>query len=704
MKAGGAVFWALPVLHPAYVLRTGGTREDNPAYCLLRNALALATVMTTWKPPDITDLSHLVTDVEVVYDLKHQLRRLLSAPEVGLDIETDSLDPWECQYGVLSASISDGNKTVAFPLHHPEHPSPGNEQELRTFLRQYQGRVVAHNAAFELTWMYQLYGTNNVLRSVEWHDSMCAVRHKLDRESPLALDDACRIYLGSRIKALTGVHPTEWRNVGLTQLLRYNGVDAASCLLLAQKLVLHEPVEPIEYRRLREAVVTTSLMTRHGLPLDTDLTTTYAEAAQSKLQRLKQLFQDLPDVLLYSRGTGKMVDPSSPAQISKFFVHCGLLSTESGTDESLLRELKHPAAKIILDIRHLEKLASTYLRSWLKLVGKDGALHPKYTVALTATGRLSSEHPNIQNAPKRRDSYIRECIKPASGLEMLVLDYSQIEIRVIAMLSQDPTLVQELWARKDLHLYWADRVEALYPQILDRIGCDLAITDSTAIHKALRNEIKRGITFALPYGASRNTPAKILQIPASIGYQLASEYWQRYPVLQRWQETMRKQYYRQGCVVIPSTQRRRAGLLWGNEPINNPVQGTASDLVVAAMTRLAKHSRSEADFALLPRINIHDDLTFFIPADTYQQYGSVIAKEMVRIVHPLINVPLEVEASHGPDWYHQTTFATYSSIDFGHRRRRRACAAAVSQISPQEFLGGSWTECSSRGTQTPAEQ
>ncbi|MGH9608040.1 MAG: DNA polymerase [Bryobacteraceae bacterium] len=695
MRVGNHRFWAVPILDLAYILKRGGADDRNPAYSLLCRDLEFAVRLIGTEPPDLNYAPQQFRDrVQVVPKLGPlELDTWLDSPTVGIDLETDGLDPWRSKHGILTCSIATPNISIAFPINHPQAQQPQNRAMLETFLKSYKGQIVAHHAGFELSWLLKEFGAEVVLAGAEWHDSMCGMRTILDRESPLALDDGCRIFLGCRIKELTGVDATKWFMYTPDQLLTYNGVDSIACLTLAERLALFNlgGDAGLEYRRLREAVIATSLMSHSGFPLNIAKDQEIVHEVYGKISDVTQKLGGMPDVVDWARKQGKPFNPSDEKHVANFFEGLGLLQPESGVSEPVLSEIRHSAVDHIIEVRRYEKLLNTYLEPWPKLVGTDGRLHPRITVCRVATGRLSYEDPNLQNVPKRKDKRIRECFEPPNGMEIVALDYSQLEIRILAMLSGDPVLVDELWSKEDLHASWMNRVIELYPEVLERVSEEYAEDDEKKIRKALRDEIKTGITFALPYGASREKPAQVLKLPREVGYQIADEHRRHYPRIYQWQNEQRNLYHKQGYIVIASTRRRRTGLLEGNEPLNTPIQGTGSDIVTTAMTRLAKRALRENDPALLPRLNIHDDLTHFVPTGQYLQYGKVIGEEMVRVLHPMINVPIEVEASHGPDWYHQETFAVHSSTDYGHRRARGGRPSAVSQVSPDTLFGGAWS-------------
>lgn len=678
--------WALPCLHPAFVLRSG-VRDSDPAMVLFKRDLTALSALVKRPLPAL--LPPFKDRVECVGEFteKHMVR-LLRAPRIGLDYETDGLSPHASVYGMVSCAIADAEGAIAFPLALHAYPAlmrRTNKQRLREFLQSYRGEVVAHNLVFDAAWSIHHFSPQ-IVAGKTWLDSMAALRVHIERESPLNLDDGALMVLGQRIKSETGISATGWQKADPVDYLRYNGVDASACLALYNALERSAvKTHQLEFDRLSQSAVSVALMQDRAVLLDHDRLREMTRQTQDELNEAAEHARKL---------SGKPdFNASSPQQVKEHLHHLGIHLDNA--DEEELSACNHPLAEAVLKVRRLSKLLGTYLQSWPRVAGKDGALHPRYTVCRVATARLSSEDPNIQNVPKRKDRWIREAIRAPDGHVIVSIDYHQIELVVLAMICGEPVLRDEIWAKADLHTRWAVRTAELYPPVLDQVARTIGSQDEKKIRKALRDDIKRGITFALPYGASDRTPARILRIPPAIGEQLAHEFWQRYPVLRAWQREQREGYLRHGEIVVPFTQRVRCGLLGGNEPINNPIQGSAADIVIAAMTRLAKRALAEDAPWMQPVLNVHDDLTFYLPENDLEPRVRTIVEEMVRPVHPLITLPLSVEATYGTNWGNQTPLAEYSSVDFGHRRARGAASpdprTAYREVSTEDFLGGAWS-------------
>lgn len=670
--------WGIGLYPEAFLRKWGeGDRRRNPTIPVwesdLRTALKLLGEDRPRAPVRLDQ-------IRCTMDVATGMRLLLQEPVVGMDIETSpGLYPHEPGAQILTVALWSPRAHAVLAVNWPGMP-PQKDLFAR-WLRSYQGQLIAHNAQFELTWLIAQFGPAVVLEGKRWHDSAAGARVAFQRESPQSLDAACRIQLGSWVKDITDVDPLQWRSIPWETFARYNLLDAAACYHLGEALNLYQSTH-LDYDRLCETIVANALMEVAPLPLDHALLDTELARMQQEIRGLHEQIAALPEVQAHMRETGRVFDPASPEHVAK-------LIGESSSSEEVLEQCKHPVGPLVLQLRRIDKIRATYLEGWRSVAGSDGALHPRYSCLRVATGRLNSEHPNIQNVPKRRDRWVRKLIHPGPGYHVLSMDYSQVEVRVLASLSGDPVLIQELWERADLHTRWADRVLELYPPVWDRLLATYGTTDEAKLRKALRDEVKRGITFSLPYGASAQSPGRNLHLPAKISEAISAEYWSRYPVLKRWQLAQRDRYAATGCIEVPSTGRLRAALLSGNEPINNPVQGSASDIVVAAMIRLAKTALERGDPCLMPRINIHDDLTFFVPEARVLEYAESIGAEMVRITFPAIQkVPYVVEAQAGPNWGQQSFVCTIDSTDHGHRRVRGTPAAPA--LSPAELFGPAW--------------
>jgi DNA polymerase-1 len=319
----------------------------------------------------------------------------------------------------------------------------------------------------------------------------------------------------------------------------------------------------------------------------------------------------------------------------------------------------------VLDYRAANKLVSTYIDPLEEAltINADGLLHPSYTVLLTRTGRLSSNDPNIQNFPKRKHKELRRQIKARFGHVFLALDYGQLEARIIAMASRDRVFCKAIIDGFDVHSAWLDECLKIHPDYLEHLAVETNLVggDPKKIRKAGRDIIKTDFVFASFFGSGAPSISARTKIPQEKVTELHRVFWNTYADAKNWIKDRRYEYATLGTSRT-LTGRERFDVLMGNEPLNNPIQGTGADIVVESMNALALLSRKRDDPYLHPRINIHDDLIFELPddEDRIAEYMDVILPEMVRVRHDFQIVPLMVEARIGDNWADLTEFTTYT--------------------------------------------
>ena len=260
----------------------------------------------------------------------------------------------------------------------------------------------------------------------------------------------------------------------------------------------------------------------------------------------------------------------------------------------------------------------------------------------------SSEEPNLQNFPKR-DAEAKEARKQvvaAPGCLMAAIDFGQIEARVIAMITKDKLFTKALWEDYDVHMEWAERISRAYP---DRVGGKKNFTDKKVM-KDFRTDIKNQWTFPLFFGAKLKSAAGYLKIPEKTLEPLYKEFWREFHGVKDWQDDLVASYREHGYVEC-MTGRRRRGPLSLNQIINSPVQGSAAEIVMDAMSRLSEIG----DPILQPEINVHDDLTFLripeAPSSTCDDYIERIITEMLCTPFKWAkHVPLTAEIAIGRNW------------------------------------------------------
>lgn len=321
----------------------------------------------------------------------------------------------------------------------------------------------------------------------------------------------------------------------------------------------------------------------------------------------------------------------------------GHLSTGVEVLEELAEE--HEIVQKILDYRELTKLKNTYLDALPKLIRPGtGRIHTSYNQMVAATGRLSSSNPNLQNIPVRTEQgrRIRKAFVPEPGFRFLAADYSQIELRIMAHLSEDPVLVDAFRNDEDVH---------------ERTAREVFGTESGLDPRELRRRAKV-INFGIIYGLSAFGLARSLKIPRGEAQKFIEDYFHRYHGVREWLDRTAEDARRLGYVStlfgrirpIPEINSRNWSLreFARRTAINAPIQGTAADLMKRAMIAISRRMSEEGYRARLV-LQVHDELVFEVPPDEMAALRSLVCGEMEQVVE--LSVPLRVEAAEGDSWY-----------------------------------------------------
>ena len=350
---------------------------------------------------------------------------------------------------------------------------------------------------------------------------------------------------------------------------------------------------------------------------------------------------------------GQPFNLSSPKQIQEvLFDKKGLKpvkKTPTGapsTDEESLAELAldHPLPQLILDYRGLAKLKSTYTDKLPGMVNRDtGRVHTHYGQATAVTGRLASSDPNLQNIPIRtaEGRRIREAFIAAPGSHIVSADYSQIELRIMAHISRDESLLRAFAAGEDIHRATAAEI----------FGVDV---------KAVDNEQRRYakvINFGLIYGMSAFGLARQLNLERAAAQQYMDRYFQRYPGVAEYMRVTREQAHQQGYVEtvfgrrlwLPEIRSSNGNRRQGAEraAINAPMQGTAADLIKLATIAVQKWLTEQQMKSLLI-MQVHDELVLEVPDAELERVKAEVTRMMTGVAE--LAVPLLVEVGVGPNW------------------------------------------------------
>lgn len=390
------------------------------------------------------------------------------------------------------------------------------------------------------------------------------------------------------------------------------------------------------------------------LPLSRVLVRLESRGIALDLDEIRRQGQELGDKIAEIRErieeeAGYSLNPDSPAQLQKLlFEERGLEPTKKtktgySTDAKVLEELSllDPIVKDILDYRSLSKLKGTYLDALPKLVGSDGRIHTHFKQVVAQTGRLSSADPNLQNIPIRTElgRRIRNAFVAPPGQVLVALDYSQIELRVLAHLSKDKSLCSAFRDGADVHRRTAAEIFEVE---------ESAVTDE-------QRRVAKAVNFGVIYGQSAFGLSRQLGIRQGQASRYIKSYFEKIPGVDRYMEELvvRARGTKMAETIlgrtrrIPELSRRGAAKAYGERIARNtPIQGSAADILKVAMVRV-EAELGEADWARM-LLTVHDELIF--ECDEHR------AQELVDLVRPImqdavtLEVPLVVDYGIGPNW------------------------------------------------------
>jgi DNA polymerase-1 len=350
---------------------------------------------------------------------------------------------------------------------------------------------------------------------------------------------------------------------------------------------------------------------------------------------------------------GRRFNINSPKQLGEvLFTHLGLtapaargksksVSTAQGVLENLAEQ--HEVPQLVLEFRHLSKLKSTYIDALPLLADADSRVHTTFMAAATATGRLSSINPNLQNIPVKTElgREIRAAFISAPGTQLLSADYSQIELRLLAHFSGDPLLVHAYQNNDDIHTLTASEVFGVPAETMDKVT---------------RNRAK-AVNFGIVYGISAFGLATQLGIPQSEAKDYIERYFARYVGVKAFIEKTLEETRKTGSVrtlygrvrPIPDIESRNANQRGFAErtAVNTPLQGTAADLIKLAMIALDR-KLTERKLKTRMVLQVHDELLFEVPADEAAEVEELVRTEMEGVVK--LNVPLVADLGFGANW------------------------------------------------------
>jgi DNA polymerase-1 len=372
---------------------------------------------------------------------------------------------------------------------------------------------------------------------------------------------------------------------------------------------------------------------------------------------LNQMSVELGQLLSLSEDkiyklAGEKFNINSPKQLRVILFEKMKLPTGRKTKEGYSTDMEvltflaqsHELPAEILSYRSLSKLKSTYVDALPALINpQTGRIHTSYNQTATATGRLSSSNPNLQNIPIRtpEGKRIRQAFIAAPGYELISADYSQIELRVLAHLSEDKALIDAFQSDEDIHTRTASDVFGVFPEM---------------VNAEMRRQAKV-INFGILYGMSAFGLAKELGVAQKTAQAYIDGYFERYKKVREYLNEILEGAKRDGYVCTLLNRRRYLPELQSKIPsvrqfaermaINTPIQGTAADLIKVAMVNIA-HLLTKKNLAAQLIMQVHDELILEAPLKEKDEVVALVKKEMEEVIQ--LKVPLKVEIAAGKNW------------------------------------------------------
>ena len=585
-------------------------------------------------------------------DLNRWVDKLKQAKLFALDTETDNLDYMAANLVGISFALENG-EAAYLPLQLDYLGAPKTLEKttalalLKPILENPAIQKVGQNFKYDLT----IFARNGIDVQGVAFDTMLE-SYVLNSTGRHNMDDLAKRYLGHQTISFEeiagkGKNQLTFNQIQLEQATEYAAEDADVTMKLQQVLWEKLSKEPTLEKLFKEMELpllgVLSRMERRGVLIDSDALFLQSNEIANRLSELEEQAYVL---------AGQPFNLASTKQLQEIlFDKLGLpiiQKTPKGapsTNEEVLEELafSHELPKVLVEHRGLSKLKSTYTDKLPQMVNpQTGRVHTSYHQAVTATGRLSSSDPNLQNIPIRNEEgrRIRQAFIAREGFTVVAADYSQIELRIMAHLSQDQGLINAFTQGKDIHRSTAAEI---FGVALDEVTSE-------------QRRNAKAINFGLIYGMSAFGLSRQLGIGRADAQSYMDLYFKRYPGVQTFMHDIREKAKAQGYVetlfgrrlYLPDINssngmRRKAA---ERVAINAPMQGTAADIIKRAMIQLDQKLQNDPDIAMI--MQVHDELVFEVRSEKVAFYSDLIKTQMESAAD--LVVPLIVEVGQGTNW------------------------------------------------------
>ena len=595
----------------------------------------------------LQDTEHSYVLIDNLKDATALCGNLLTFSIVAFDTETTGIDAMSAEMVGMSFAIEGGR---AWYVAVPENQAEAQEfvDAFRPFFEN-EGQIkVGQNLKYDLT-ILSHYG---VEVKGELFDTMLA-HYVVEPEQRHNMDHLAETYLHYRtihIEELigTGRQQKNMRDLAPSEICDYACEDADVTLRLYP--ILREKMAECDVTDVFSKIEMPLLpvlarIEQNGVRLDTEALQQTGDDFRARLQTLEEEVYAL---------AGHEFTITSPKQVGTVLFEELKISekarkTKTGqysTSEEVLETLrdKHPIVEKILAHRALKKLLSTYVEALPKLINpRTGRIHTSFNQAVTATGRLSSSNPNLQNIPVRGEDgrEIRKAFVPDEDCTFFSADYSQIELRIMAHLSGDEHMIADFNAGHDIHAATAARI---FHKSIDEVTRDERRKAKTA-------------NFGIIYGISAFGLSERLGIPRGEAKELIDSYFDTYPKVKEFMSTCIERAQERGYILTEFKRRRyladinsRNATVRGyaeRNAVNAPIQGTAADIIKVAMVAIDRRLREEhLDTKMI--LQVHDELNFSVPHRELDTVRQLVVEEMERAYS--MRVPLLAECGSGTNW------------------------------------------------------
>lgn len=597
---------------------------------------------------DVNSTQHTYLLVDNEEDMTRLADTLEKCQKFSFDTETTGIEPMTAELVGMSFAITEG-EAYYVPVPAEKMAAERIVNIFKKALENPSSQKIGQNIKYDYI-MMRRYG---VRPAGAFFDTMVA-HYLLQPEQRHNMDYLAEIYLGYKtihIEELIGPKgkgQRSMRDVAPEQVYPYAAEDADITLQLKNRLeaeLAREGMEHLFYAIEMPLVRVLAEMEISGVRIDTEALRRSSADLGERLAAIEQEIYEL---------AGTSFNISSARQVGEILferlkIDEKARKTKTGqysTTEEVLEKLRyrHPIVDKILTYRGLRKLLSTYIDALPELINRaTGKIHTSFNQTVTATGRLSSSNPNLQNIPIRDEEgrEIRRAFIPEEGSLFFSADYSQIELRIMAHLSGDPAMTEAFVSGHDIHAATAARI---YKVAIDEVTKDMRRKAKTA-------------NFGIIYGISTFGLAERLNIPRSEAKQLIDGYFETFPRVKQYMEQSIEVAREKGYVETLNGRKRMLPDIHSHNSvvrgyaernaINAPIQGSAADIIKIAMVRIFDRFEREGLQAKMI-LQVHDELNFTVPLSEIDTVSCIVKEEMEQAA--TLHVPLVADTGTGSNW------------------------------------------------------